>query len=571
MAFFACISLALSLFFSALTLAITTQPVATFENHAEVNFNWKKIANHPSNNDQFFIFTDDGKIKTIVKGKTRKEIFFDLTQAINAEGITLSSVAFHPDYILKDQPGYHRIYTAHREILNRKKRAIRIPKVTPANHQYDLVINEWVIKNNKIDKASKREIIRISSPDKNVLIQQLSFNAHLKPWQDNYGNLYITLNHSEEHKDTPLYSGAVLSIHPEKFGLRNYTIPNKNPFLENKEIADEIALVGAGNIQSIIWQKTRINEWFYITQEQGLTTLYSANIGENLLERPNEVLWQSANSSKLNNIIWYEGRSLSNLLYKFVFLNYKNDAWHINELSIENGKVVYTALEKLEQTNANAEIGLMTNHNNELLLLDRSNGVFNLLLKLGNEKVTTKNIEKKEESSINILLIVFGVVALIVIIGAVYYLQSFKLYHDKSFLNKYFARFELKDNKTHIALFKRHKEEAHVILPIKNFTLSEVFLNNEKVSEISSTTAFDEKAQKDLLMKFSLEQRHKMIDHRLRSITLKLTDKKKKKQTVCLYFRRGNQRYTRIHFQDSIKIITDWCWAFQHQINQNDT
>lgn len=572
-AYFSCLFFIFTLLFSNLILAINLQPIVTFDESNELNFNWKKVVSYPNETNKYLVFNKTGEIKIISKGKAKKKLFFDLALAIDNDDINLSAVAFHPNHTLKDQHGYQVIYTAHQEAINSNPRTIRIPRSAKTTNQYDLVITEWQIDTNYklVDKNSKREIIRIASPDKNILIQQLTFNNHLRPWQENFGELFITLNHSEEFKNIPLYSGVVLAIKPEKFGLRNYTVPAANPFMQHDEINNEIVLLGAKNIEKIIWQKKKIGQWFIINNENDKRTLSIANMGDNFTKKAAEPLWQDKNSISLTNIVWYEGRRLNELLYSFIILNKTSVNWQLQSLSIDlNNKITLTNLEKLSHANIKDELGLAINSDDEIILLDKTNGVFSLLTATNNTSASNTNkshFDNEKSLSFNPawILLIIPISAML----AIYlYLKPRELAKDKSFLNKYYARFELTNNDSHIALFKRHKLDPDLILPIDKFINSAIYLNNEKVNKINTNNIFDDEALKDLTAAFSIEQRHKMIDNRVRNISIKLTDVNNKKYTICLYYRRGNQRYTRIHYFDSLKLITDWCKTYNQIINK---
>lgn len=578
-AILACLSYCLFIFtilFSSLSSAISLQPIVTFEEKSEINFNWQKIVAYPNKKEQFLIFNENGVIKKIKKGKALKVPFFNLATVVKAENIYLSAITFHPNFSLKDQIGYGIIYTAHQEPTNESSRLLRIPKKNAdVIIKYDLVINEWQIdkKHKSLNKDSKREIIRISSPEESIRIKQLSFNKHLKPWNNNFGELFITINHSEKYKHLPLYSGVVLAIKPEKFGLRDYTIPTKNPFIKNKEVDNEIVLFGAQNIEKIIWQKNNVEQWFLIKKDGSKYYLSKANIGDDLSKKTTKILWENKTNSLLNIITYYEGRKLGEILNSFVFLSYSNNSWQLNKLSINNNNEVSEInLTPLNYTNQMDELGLISNDNRELILLDKTSGIFNLITSIKGQQATQETLANKPKqvnsnSSFNLSWVII-LIPLSVLIAVYLYYKPRSLAKDKKYLNKHFARFELKNNQNHIALYKRHQTEPHIILPIEQIVNSTIFLNNESINEINSAKTFDEKTLKQMQHTFSLEQRHKMVDKRVRNISIELLDNKNKKFIICLYLRRGNQRYTRIHYQDCLRMINEWCWLYSEKLKK---
>lgn len=564
------------LLFSHFSFAISLQPVVTFDEKSEIDFNWQKIVAYPKTSQQFLIFNANGKIKKIKKGKALKVPFFDLSAAIKINNIHLSAISFHPSFTLKDQVGYGIIYTAHQEPANKSTRITKIPKkTTDIENSYDLVITEWQVgnKHKTLNPDSKREIIRISSPDKSMLIQQLSFNKYIKPWNNNFGELFITINQSEAYKHIPLYSGIVLAIKPEKFGLRNYTIPTTNPFLTNDEINNEIVLLGAQNIEAIIWQKNKIDEWFLIRTDNQDRTLSFVNMGDDLSKKTTKTLWKNKVYAPLNNLVLYEGRKLNDLLFKFIFVSYSGEKWQLNSLTIDNNnEAIETNLTPLTYTNKNDELGLISDGNRELILLDKTSGVFNLITSIIGDSAEKQTLidEPSIEQPKNTFdfLWVLLLIPLSVLIAIYLYYKPRELAKDKKSLNKYYARFELQNNNSHIALFKRHQMEPHITLPIEHIINSAIYLNNNKINEINSSKTFDEETSKQMQHTFSLEQRHKMVDRRIRNISIKLIDNNNKKFTICLYLRRGNQRYTRIHYQDCLRMINDWCSLYSEKFNK---
>ena len=235
-------------------------------NSNDINVNWEKATSHPAKKNHFYVYNYQGIFTEIVNGKTPETHILDLSKAISQPNINLTAIAIHPNFHLKDLPGYQIFYTAHQEPINTESGKTRLPEVPIKDSKYDLVINEWRLNSETLtaDLTSQREIIRIASPEQKNTIQKIAFNPNLKPWQDGFSSLYIVLNHTQEYSEIPLYSGAILRITPEEFGLKNYIIPEKNPFKINKNIPNEIIAFGINNVTDLLWDKTSNEQWFYL-------------------------------------------------------------------------------------------------------------------------------------------------------------------------------------------------------------------------------------------------------------------------------------------------------------------
>ena len=123
-----------------------------------------------------------------------------------------------------------------------------------AGSEQDAVLIEW-----KIDIANggnfflnKREITRLELAE-NFHISQLSFNPFAKIWDESFGQLFIALSAAETNSETPIYSGSILRINPNQFGLRQFSIPQDNPFIDSELINNTLYVAGLGEISEFIW------------------------------------------------------------------------------------------------------------------------------------------------------------------------------------------------------------------------------------------------------------------------------------------------------------------------------
>ena len=98
---------------------------------------------------------------------------------------------------------------------------------------------------------------------------------------------------------------------------------------------------------------------------------------------------------------------------------------------------------------------------------------------------------------------------------------------------------------------------------------SEILLNDEVISTISADTtqAFSNELESLVLAAFGSEHRIKMINDKHRKIQLCLTDDQKQHYMICLYYRVGNIRHTKLKYQQVIDKAIDWQWLLAQHIN----
>lgn len=539
----------------------------------DIQFNWQQITPHPTKNNHYYVFSNEGKIKKIVNGEIEKEPLLAVNSILNKESFQLTALTLHPNFALKDLPGYNTFYTAHIERFNDKERLIRLPKTPLANSQFDLVVYEWQLDllGKAVNVETSREIIRIASPEQNFRIQQLSFNPYLKPWQDDFGDLFITLNQANSNKNLPLYSGAILRINPEKFGLRNYTVPNNNPFINEAEIDNEIIALGMNQAKKILWQKRNNKQWFVVQEQENTHNLTIVNFADDLRALTSKPLWQSKIHNNSFQVVWYEGRRINELLYKLITLELVNNQWYLTSLDITEEKSVNkTTLAKVPNAGKGAKLGLTITNQQELLLLNISDGIFSLVkgLEDGASKSEDTYIDPYEVTNYSDLYLWLGIIVGMIL--AIMIAIKIKNYdHEKALVRKHYNRFDFSNYGEQINLFKRHQKEAKVAINIADIVENKVRLNNEVICHISADQekVFDLKAKNKMNDAIAQEQRIKMVDHRSRVIMVDITDKSGSTYHICLYARRGNQRYTRIHFQECLNMINLWCATLSETIN----
>ena len=128
---------------------------------------------------------------------------------------------------------------------------------------------------------------------------------------------------------------------------------------------------GAKNIHKILWQKMNNQQWFILLENENKHILSILNNGDDLRGKATKYLWQGSKIAGIDQIIWYEGRKLPNLLYKILFLNLSNKQWKLNSLQITADQAVEeVAVADIPHTDKNTKLGLINDNNDELILLN---------------------------------------------------------------------------------------------------------------------------------------------------------------------------------------------------------
>jgi glucose/arabinose dehydrogenase len=185
----------------------------------------------------------------------------------------LLSFAFHPDFRKRGAPGYGKFYTIHAERgdleVTEPTPLFRGPRPVPNNYK---VICEWTLdpmNPNRIDPASRREILRLAAPSNDHSGGQLGFDPNLASDRDaDYGLLYISVGDGgntargggnveayRQAQDMQSPFGKILRIQPLAGGSRPYSVPDSNPFAHRNGILPEIWATGLRNPERFSWDR----------------------------------------------------------------------------------------------------------------------------------------------------------------------------------------------------------------------------------------------------------------------------------------------------------------------------
>jgi glucose/arabinose dehydrogenase len=226
------------------------------------------------------LFVNDmrGKIYVIRDGAVLPIPFLDIGAARSPHFFSedgehgLVTFAFHPDFAKRGAPGYGKFYTIHSERGglegNEQTPLFHGPKPVPDHFK---IICEWTIdpKNpDRIDPASRREILRLAPWRQDHGGGQLGFDPNLLPRDSDYGLLYISVGDGgnsvpssgkvdfyAQAQDLTTPFGKILRINPLPFGARPYSVPKTNPFVNRTGALPEIWAYGLRNPERFSWDR----------------------------------------------------------------------------------------------------------------------------------------------------------------------------------------------------------------------------------------------------------------------------------------------------------------------------
>ncbi len=561
--------------------------VAQLNHDQNTSSDWQQLIINPANTQQYFIIKRTGQMLLADSDMNPPHLLLDLSiqHPKDSSFVKLTAVELHPNFSLRDQDGYGTFYTAHIETLNKSSKTKRIQEQNAEIElKFDAVITQWQFNSStykKVDLKTSREVIRIAVPDSNMNIKQMSFNPYTKSWNEGFGLLYIAVNGQEKWQKA-LYSGVVLRINPAKFGLRSFTVPNDNPYLKVNEIKDEIFLLGAQEIKQFIWPDKNSEDLLlsHHYKNQSLLSL-TGTLNDWRESAPKKIIYQSDNS--IADVLMYRGRSLPLLRNKLLLLTKENQSWLINSLNIKPpfnksvnpaNKVKQEWLFTEQQLTSDSELKFSLDRDGEILLLDKIGGVASHLIQenLGMESLEENRVVSNDiqpESTNNSYFFYIILIA----IGVVLYWLKRNGFSAKSIVRKQFAHIELSESKLQIGLYHRHQRTTDTIIDLADIKSCEVKLNEHTINLISEQPGhgFNHDKEQDLRNIFAKEQVDKMIDGKIRQVSLCFNDTKERSYTVCLYMRKGSDRITKKTYSIVIDDIIDWCWLIAEIINFDET
>lgn len=549
---------------------------------------WQQFIANPSNTKQHFVISESGKVYLIDDDEINPKAILDMGtfQQQGSSLFKLTAIELHPNFSLRDQVGYRTFYTAHIENINKKSKTKRIQeRAENLQLSFDTVITEWkfsAVNHQKVDVNSKREVLRISVPDNSIVIKQLSFNPYIKSWNDNFGLLYIALN-GDEKWSQPLFSGVILRISPTKFGLRSFTVPKNNPHLKNNQIHDAIYLLGGQGVEQFIWPDKN-SEQVLVSHQYNKKHLLSFTEGQYDWRNSavKNVLYEGKDA--VRDMLMYQGRQLPLLRSKLLLLRKKGQHWLIDALAFnlsDNQTIRDEKKSQLvwqftsQQLPINSQVILSSSHDGEIFLLEKN---INVLFRLAQQALVNESVVKDskednviEESTFNNGI--FILLLLLVLLGIIFYWFTRNRHSVKKVVRKQFASLELSESGQEIGLYHRHQQHTDTIINIADIVSSEIKLNKQRISVINAQPGhgFNNDRDQDLRTVFSHEKVDKMVEGKVRQISLLLTDTRKNSYKVCLYMRKGSNRITKKSYVKVVDELIEWCWLIGGELNPDDT
>lgn len=548
--------------------------------------NWQQLVTDLNNKHQYFAINNTGQMY-FIDDLNKSHLILDLSvnQPVEQSSIKLTAIELHPHFSLRDQQGYGTFYTAHLEVIDKQSNTKRIQeRGNELVVKFDAVITQWQFNSGahyNVGLDTKREILRIAVPDNSMSIKQMSFSPYTKSWDENFGLLFVALN-GQEKWQKPLYSGVILRINPAKFGLRSFTVPNSNPYLKDAEIKDEIYLLGAQNIKQFIWPDKNTDEILLSHQYKNKFLLSLTSGRDDWREHtPKKIIYQS--DSIINDILSYRGRELLNLRNRLLILRKDNQLWQVESLNIKPS-INQSALVENEpqqewqfpplQLMNDSEVSFSTNRDDEVLVIDKTAGIiFQIFQKGSGIKTPAAQEFVATETQADATNGLFSYFVLFSVIGIVYYWLKRNRFSAKSVVRKQFAHLELSESQLQIGLYHRHQSSTDTIIDIADITRCEAKLNEQAINIINQDAnhGFNDAKEQDLRNVLAKEQVDKMIDGKVRQVSLSITDTQGKNYIICLYMRKGSDRITKKKYSTVIDDLIDWCWLIAEKINPNNT
>lgn len=558
------------------------------------NKQWLLLLEQPGNSQYYYLANKQGQIYQLEQdGADNTDLLLDLQRFSTKESmLQLTAFTLHPNFSLRDQIGFGTFYTAHVEKVtsNRKRNRLKDSSVTKTL-SFDAIVTEWQLDANKqVDKSSQREVLRIAVPTLANGIRQLDFNPYSKSWHDNFAQLYISLSQSPELKQHPLYSGAILRIHPHRSGFNSYSVPLDNPYYANEKFEKTLYLFGAGSINQFIWPD-RYATKLLISHSYSLNDtvrhwLSYGNGGEDWRKKaPTNFIYQSTKSLSANSLLVYRGQNAPALRNKLLLLIKDNQRWQVNslshdaspEISLENKQSIaqkkvlpapsieWKLKQQALQTNS---LTLYRDNRGELLFFNEDSGSIYQLF----QQDISLDINESEESGFSWITFLF-ILILIFLIG--YVLFQVKIQHKsaKAFVRREFSNIKLSEDKMSIELFKRHEKEAEKVIDLSDIKQCQILLGDLVIATINTTLGHGFNAEQEQALReiFHVEQIAKMTDGKVRRINLALSTEAKKRHVICLYLRKGSDRITKKGYFTVVDETIDWCWLIAENINSKQT
>ena len=541
---------------------------------------WLEPVTSSTNGSEFFVAQNNGSIFLAGKdGNITQEAILNLPLIVdNPAFISLTAMTLHPSFTRPELSGYATLFTAHTTEFGPQINNNRLAINDVIVFAFETVITAWQydFEKQKIDPKTQREVLRIPIKTMDNAIKNLTFDPYQKSWNGNYGQLYFSLNYINELKEHPLYSGVILRILPEIFGVRNYTISQSNPFVKNPEINDEIVVMGGQNIEHFFWAKNDHASIFIQHNNIEQHRLSKATLGDNLLSQPqSNFLWQQPTA--MSSMLLYQGRNFLSLRNKMVFFTLLDNQWHLTSLSlapINNELPKLEELNTIETLSAVSHLNIHQDSNGEIILFDnRMSRLYSL--HSSNSAVVEASAPESNTTEVRsnryFLHISLFAILLLIFIFIFLYRKNTRQQRPLLIIENDHLRLRYEPTTQTILLFKTNHKNAHKTLTIDDIISCEVLLNNNVINIVDNRpeNVLSNQIETDIRGLFTKEHFIKMDDDKTRHIGMVLSDKDDI-YPVCMYLRKGSNRMTDTKYFEIIDILIDLCWAISKHTNPQD-
>jgi len=551
---------------------------------------WLQLFEQPGSNQYYYLANHQGKIYQLDQDNpNNSSLLLDFQQFSSQQSShQFNAFTLHPNFLLRDQSGFGTFYTAHIEKApsnNETKRLLDSNVDVPLT--FDAVVIEWQLNQAKqVDFSRQREVLRIGIPSGNTGIKQLSFNPYSKSWHEDFSLLYLSLSPSPKLNKHPLYSGVILRIFPQIVASKDYGVPINNPYYANAQIDKTIYILGAGKIEQFIFPEkhstTLLISHQYSFNDTVKHWLSYANGGEDWRKQaPKEFIYQNNELLFANNLLVYRGQNAPSLRNKFLLLTQNEQQWQLSSLgnysalisagvkqeqkALSPAKVEWRLQQKALQAQ---KLSIYRDNRDELLIFNEDTGA---IYQLFQQEFTAGLAEEQSSTSSGISLLIVAFLGLLV----TYILYQVNIRHNsaKVLVRREFSALKLAQDKLTLHLFKRHQKSADKIMTLADINQCQLMLGDLAIATINTAQdhGFNETREQELREIFHNEQIDKMVDGKVRRISLVLSDHEKNNHVICFYLRKGSDRITKKGYFEVVNEVIDWCWIIASGINLEQT
>jgi len=569
------------------------QEVAKAPQITSKDSHWLQLFEQPGNSQHYYLANKQGQIYQLEQDNPKSTaLLLDLPLLLPKKSVLhLNAFTLHPNFSKLDQAGYATFYTAHVEKSFDNNKAKRLHESSVRmTLGFDAVVTEWQLTTDKkVNPSTKREVLRVAIPSSESGIKQLSFNPYSKSWHDDFSQLYISLSQSLKLQHHPLYSGVILRINPKKSTTNSYSVSHSNPFYANESIEKTIYLLGAGNIQQFIWPQkhsTRLLMSHQYGSNTGRHLLSYGDVGDDWREHaPKEFIYQNKLPLSANSLLVYRGQNAPTLRNKLLILTKNKRQWQLsslpeelvsdevslekNDLSQQQDVLSSAKIEWLLKQPALLahQLSIYRDNRGELLFFNKDTGV---IFQLFQQDV--QGLQEKKQGAFGGITVFFFIM-LGLLAGFLFYQIHIRQNSAKSLVRREFSTLALTEDKLALNLFRRHQHEAEKVIALADIHQCQLLLGDLVITTINTTLGhgFNNKQDQALREIFHTEQIDKMIDGKVRRISLLINTVEKNNYVICLYLRKGSDRITKNSYFEVVDDVINWCWFIAKYINSEHT